>query len=49
MYSGMPLFGLAKATSKVPIGAGTKTAKQRMGKFTGRGAGVQTAQPGRNT
>lgn len=31
VYSGMPLFGLAKATSHVPIGPGTNTAKQRMG------------------
>ncbi|TLM84730.1 DUF4188 domain-containing protein [Pseudarthrobacter sp. NamE5] len=34
VYSGMPLFGLAKATAQVPIGAGTNTAKQRMGKST---------------
>lgn len=31
IYSGMPLFGLAKATAQVPIGKGTQTAKQRMG------------------
>jgi hypothetical protein len=35
VYSGMPLFGLAKATSLVAIGPGTNTAKQRMGTFTG--------------
>jgi hypothetical protein len=31
VYNGMPLFGLAKATTQVPIGPGTNTAKQRMG------------------
>jgi hypothetical protein len=33
IYNGMPLFGLAKATAHVPVGAGTQTAKQRMGRF----------------
>lgn len=32
----MPLFGLAKATSHVPIGPGTNTAKQRMGRAAPR-------------
>jgi hypothetical protein len=32
VYSGMPAFGLAKATAMVPIGPGTNTAKQRMGR-----------------
>ncbi|MEZ2390385.1 DUF4188 domain-containing protein [bacterium RCC_150] len=31
VYSGMPRFGLAKATAHVPVGPGTNTAKQRMG------------------
>ncbi|WP_284979121.1 DUF4188 domain-containing protein [Arthrobacter sp. fls2-241-R2A-200] len=31
VYNGMPLFGLAKATSHVPVGPGSNTAKQRMG------------------
>lgn len=31
VYNGMPLFGLAKATSHVPVGAGSNTARQRMG------------------
>ncbi|KQQ94857.1 transcriptional regulator [Arthrobacter sp. Leaf141] len=35
IYSGMPLFGLAKATAQVPIGKGTHTAKQRMGHSAG--------------
>ena len=33
VYSGMPLFGLAKATTQVPIGPGTHTARQRIGHF----------------
>jgi hypothetical protein len=32
VYSDMPLFGLAKATAHVPIGAGRNTARQRMGR-----------------
>jgi hypothetical protein len=32
VYSDMPLFGLAKATKQVPIGAGRNTARQRMGR-----------------
>lgn len=31
VYNGMPLFGLAKATSHVPVRPGRNTAKQRMG------------------
>jgi len=31
VYNGMPLFGLAKATSHVPVGPGSNTATQRMG------------------
>lgn len=42
VYSGMPLFGLAKATSHVRIGPGTNTANQRMGR-----AGPQSAGPAR--
>jgi hypothetical protein len=38
VYSGMPLFGLAKATAQIPIGRGTSTAKQRMGHSRGPGA-----------
>lgn len=34
VYSGMPVFGLAKATTHVPIGADTHTARQRIGHFT---------------
>ena len=30
VYNGMPLFGLAKATAQIPIGARNTTAKQRM-------------------
>lgn len=32
IYNGMPIFGLAKATTHVPVRAGTNTAKQRMGR-----------------
>lgn len=32
IYNGMPLFGLAKATSHTPVGPGTTTARQRMGR-----------------
>jgi hypothetical protein len=39
IYNGMPLFGLAKATTHVPVGAGSNTAKQRMGRPAGRVAG----------
>lgn len=39
VYNGMPLFGLAKATAHVPVGAGTNTAKQRMGRTAGHAAG----------
>ncbi|WP_426997902.1 DUF4188 domain-containing protein [Pseudarthrobacter sp. N5] len=35
VYNGMPLFGLAKATTHVPIGTGSNTAKQRMGRPAG--------------
>lgn len=38
VYNGMPLFGLAKATTQVPIGPGSHTAKQRMGRPAGGGA-----------
>ena len=38
IYNGMPLFGLAKATSHVPVGAGTNTAKQRTGRFARQSA-----------
>ncbi|MCU1519034.1 MAG: transcriptional regulator, partial [Pseudarthrobacter sp.] len=37
VYNGMPQFGLARATAHVQVGAGTNTAKQRMGKPAGRG------------
>lgn len=30
VYNGMPMFGLAKATTHVQVGPGTNTAKQRM-------------------
>ncbi|MBG6181763.1 monooxygenase family protein [Arthrobacter sp. CAN_A1] len=30
VYNGMPLFGLAKATAHIPVGARNITAKQRM-------------------
>ncbi|WP_026552741.1 DUF4188 domain-containing protein [Arthrobacter sp. H20] len=30
VYNGMPLFGLAKATAHIPVGARNTTAKQRM-------------------
>jgi hypothetical protein len=46
VYSGMPLFGLAKATAQVPIGRGTNTAKQRMGHSRARGDGAKTAGAG---
>jgi hypothetical protein len=46
VYSGMPLFGLAKATAQVPIGRGTNTAKQRMGHSGGRSAVADTAGAG---
>ncbi len=36
IYNGMPRVGLAKATAHVPVGAGTNTAGQRMGRFAGR-------------
>jgi hypothetical protein len=36
IYNGMPLFGLAKATAHMQVGAGTHTAKQRMGRLAGR-------------
>lgn len=35
VYNGMPLFGLAKATTHVPIGVRNNTAKQRMGRAPG--------------
>lgn len=31
VYNGMPMFGLAKATTHVQVGPGSNTAKQRMG------------------
>ncbi len=43
VYSGMPLFGLAKATAQLPVGAGTHTAKQRMGRSS---APAATQAPG---
>lgn len=44
IYNGMPLFGLAKATRHVPVGPGTNTAKQRMGRAAGPG-GVAPVRP----
>ncbi|MFF2344780.1 DUF4188 domain-containing protein [Pseudarthrobacter sp. NPDC058119] len=38
VYSGMPVFGLAKATNHLPIGPGTNTARQRMGRTGERAA-----------
>jgi hypothetical protein len=35
VYNGMPLFGLAKATTHAAIGPGSNTAKQRMGRTAG--------------
>jgi hypothetical protein len=35
IYDNMPTFGLAKATSVVPIGAGRETAAERLGRFPG--------------
>jgi hypothetical protein len=32
VYGDMPLFGLAKATAHVPVGAGKNTARQRLGR-----------------
>lgn len=32
VYVDMPLFGLAAATAHAPVGAGTKTARQRLGR-----------------
>ncbi len=46
VYSGMPLFGLAKATAQIPIGRGTNTAKQRMGHSRGPGAAADAAGAG---
>lgn len=34
VYSDMPLFGLARATRHVPVGAGDNTARQRLGRST---------------
>jgi len=42
VYNGMPRFGLAKATSHVPVGPGSNTAKQRMGAGAARTEAART-------
>ncbi|WP_077491018.1 DUF4188 domain-containing protein [Sinomonas mesophila] len=39
VYSGMPRFGLARATGHVPVGPGTATARQRLRASGDRAAG----------
>jgi len=45
VYNGMPEFGLAKATAHVPVGAGTNTAKQRMGQTARQTGGSTVSRP----
>ncbi|MCR1162518.1 DUF4188 domain-containing protein [Paenarthrobacter sp. UW852] len=42
VYNGMPRFGLAKATSHIPVGPGSNTAKQRMGAGAAQAGAAQT-------
>jgi len=46
VYSDMPAFGLAAATRRVPIGRGSNTARQRLGR--GR-VGAAVGRPSRET